>query len=202
MKVDNLQIPQGPEKFFSWLKNTSEKYWDNIKIKKGICGFQTQKQTKWLKGLNRKEIKAYETELGFCFPDIYKFYLRNMNGTDKPAINVYAGCEPAVFAANYYSFLRDLEIVKDNIKWIYEEFSVNEERVRQERIPHIIPIVGHRFLVADNCIENPVLSMYGQDSILYAPNLESFLVADIFQNGSRIQTDTELPVKFWINENL
>lgn len=202
MNTENLQIPQNPTDFFPWLKEASEKFWKDIEIKKGIYGFQTQKQTNWLVGLPEKEIKEYESELGFLFPEIYKTYLRNMNGTDKPAINIYGNSETVAYAADYHSFPRDLEIIKDKIEWIYEEFSVNEEIVKREKIPHIIPIVSHRFLIADNCTENPVLSMYGRDSILYAPNLESFLVADIFQNHSNVPTDSGFQIKFWLDEDL
>ena len=201
MNINNLQIPQNPSDFFPWLKDTSETFWNDIEIRKGIFGFQTQKQTKWLKGLSGKEIQDYESELGFAFPEIYKLYLRNMNGTDKPAINVYGNSETVAYASNYFSFPRDLETVKGSIKWIYEEFSVDEETVRRENIPHIIPIVSHRFLIADNCAENPVLSMYGRDSILYAPTLESFLVADIFQDGSMVKTDSNFEVKFWLEDD-
>jgi hypothetical protein len=202
MHVENLQFPQNPSDFFLWLKETSEAFWSDIEINKGVFGFQTQKETKWLKGLSEAEIQAYEATLGWAFPEVYKNYLRNMNGTDKPAINVYGNSEKVAYAAGYYSFPRDLAIVGDKIKWIYEEFSVDEETVRRENIPHIIPIVSHRFLIADNCAENPVLSMQGRDSILYAPSLESFLAADIFQNHSNVPTDSDFQIKLWLDEDL
>ena len=200
--MEKLEIPKNPIEFFVWLKESSERYWENIEIKKGIFGFQTQSKTKWLAGLSEKKIKEYEKELGFLFPEIYKLYLQNMNGTDKPAINIYGHSETVAYASEYYSYPRDLEIVKDKIKWIYEEFSINEEIVLSEKIPHIIPIVGHRFLIADNCVNNPILSIYGIDSILYAPNLESFLVAGIFQNHSFIATEIDFQLKLWLDGDL
>lgn len=143
----------------------------------------------------------FESEFGFAFPEIYKFYLRNMNGTDKPAANNYGDSKTIAYASDYYSFPSDLEIVKDRIKWIYDEFLVDEEEVMREKIPHIIPIVGHRFLVADNCSENPVLSMYGRDTIVYAPNLQKFLLADIFENGSMVTTDLKYEIKLWLDDD-
>lgn len=145
MNARDFQIPDNPNVFFQWLKKMSEKIWENVEMKRGIFGFQTQKETKWLEGLSQEEIAEYEIELGFAFPEIYKFYLRNMNGTDKPAINTYADSEAVAYASDYYSFPRDLEIIKDRIKWIYDEFLVDEEEVRRENIPHIIPIISHRF---------------------------------------------------------
>ncbi len=202
MKVKEFQIPDNPNVFFSWLKKMSEKVWENVELKRGVFGFQTQKETKWLEGLSEEEIAEYEIELGFAFPEIYKFYLRNMNGTDKLAINTYGDSEEVAYAADYYSFPRDLEIVKDRIKWIYEEFLVDEEEVRSEKIPHILPIVSHRFLIADNCVENPVLSMYGKDVVVYAPSLQKFLVADIFENGSMIAADISYEIKLWLDDDL
>lgn len=202
MDFENLQIPESPDEFFSWLKEESEKFWENVEIKKGVFGFQIQKGTKWLEGLSESEIEKYENELGFAFPEIYKIYLRNMNGTDKLAINVYGYSETVAYAPKFYSFPRDLDIVKDRIQWIYEEFEVNEEIVRRENIPHIIPIVSHRFLIADNCLENPVLSMQGTDSILYVETLKSLLVLDIFYSGALVIGDSNIEVKFWLQSDL
>lgn len=200
MNIENYPIHENPNVFFSWLKKTSEKVWESTEIKRGIFGFQTQKETKWLDGLSEDEIKEFENELGFEFPDIYKFYLRNMNGTDKPAKNIYGNEESVGFAPNFYSYPRDLAVLKDYINWIYEEFSVDEEVVKREKIPHIIPIVGHRFLIADNCAENPVLSMYGTDAILYAPNLQSFLVEHIFSESSSVPFELDYEIKFWLDD--
>lgn len=201
MNAKDFQIPDNPSIFFRWLKELSERVWGNIEVKRGIYSFQTQKEMKWLEGLAEKEIADYESELGFAFPEIYKFYLRNMKGTDKPAINNYGDSEVVASISDYYSFPRDLEIVKDRIKWIYDEFFVDEEEIRREKIPHIIPIVSHRFLIADNCAENPVLSIYGRDVITYAPNLQKFLVADIFENSSMVETDLNYEIKLWLDDN-
>ena len=200
MDIENLQFPENPNIFFSWLRKLSEKVWENIELQEGVFGLQTQKQTKWVEGLPEEEIEEYESELGFAFPEIYKIYLKNMNGTDKSAVNIYGNGENVAYAPNYYSFPQDLEIVKDRIQWIYKEFLIDEEDVRRRKIPHIIPIVSHRFLIADNCAENPVLSMYGSDVILYAPNFQSFLVADIFRNSSFVAADSEIQIKFWLGD--
>jgi len=201
MSAKDFHIPDNPNVFFQWLKKMSEKVWENIEMKRGIFGFHTQKETKWLEGLSEEEIAEYETELGFAFPEIYKFYLRNMNGTDKPAVNTYGDSEAVAYASDYYSFPRDLEIIKDRINWIYDEFLVDEEEVKRQNISHIIPIVSHRFLIADNCVENPVLSMYGRDVAVYAPNLQKFLIADIFENSSMVATDINYEIKLWLDDD-
>lgn len=179
----------------------SEKVWEKAEVIEGVFGFQTQRETKWLEGLTENEIADYENELEFAFPEIYKIYLRHLNGTDKPSVNVYGYSGTRAETPNYYSFPRDLVIVKDKIKWIYEEFTVDEKDIKRDNIPHIIPIIGHRFLIADNCDENPVLSIYGRDAILYAPNLQSFLVADIFEAHSCMPNNLTYPIKLWLNDD-
>jgi hypothetical protein len=52
------------------------------------------------------------------------------------------------------------------------------------------------------CAENPVLSMYGRDSIFYAPSLESFLVNDIFERGRRMVNEPSVEVKFWLDDEV
>ena len=203
MYLDNVQPPNIPDDFFFWLKKTSEEHWAHVEINRDIYGFQVQKDTKWLRGLSDEEIAKYEQEMGFSFPDIYKTYLRHMNGTEKPTINVYGECgDPYRYASGYYSYPRDLDVVKDMIKWIHNDFGVTPEAIEENEIPHIMPIVSHRFLVVDRCARNPVLSMYGSDTILYAPSLESFTVNDIFRAHSIVSVVNEpaIEVDFWLDD--
>ena len=64
-----------------------------------------------------------------------------------------------------------------------------------------MPIVSHRFLVIDRCAQNPILSMYGRDSIFFASSLESFLVDDIFKPVVLITVnEPAVDVEFWLDE--
>ena len=217
--MKNLNPPHDLNEFFTWLKAESEKLWGEKEIDGGMYGFQFQKGTKWLDGLTDDEIAEYEHEIGFKFPEIYKIYLRNMNGTDKQAINVYGESgEPYQHMVGFYSYPRDLEIVKDRINWILESFNITSDDLEQKEIPHIMPILFHRFLVMDRCDRNPVLSMYGEDVILYASSLRNLVLYDIFHEWDskkvfanfEVETEKqdqllglkELPanfkVKFWL----
>jgi hypothetical protein len=188
------------EQFFPWLKQESEKYWSSIGLKDFIYGFQVQAGTRWNEGLTEEEIARFEGDIGFEFPSIYKRFLKTMNGTDKDTINIY-GCsgEPTRYAAGYYAYPKDLDMIRKKIAWICESCHVTPDDIEAGHIPHILPIVGHRFLVIDRCTSNPVLSMYGDDIIPYASNLMTFLVNDIFRNAA---PDPDLPsdvqVTFWL----
>ncbi len=123
-----------------------------------------------------------------------------MNGTDIPTLNIYARCgEPPRTAAGFYGYPQDLPKVMDMIAWIYEECEITPAKIDTEGIPHIIPIIGHRFLVVDRYPTNPVLSMYGNDIIPYAHNLMNFLVDEIFFASRQDPRPPEFePVKFWL----
>jgi SMI1 / KNR4 family (SUKH-1) len=185
---------------FQKLKKKSEEYWSKIELNPRIYGFQVQKGTKWKEGLTKKEIENFEQILGFRFPQIYKDYLTVMNGTEKDTINIYGNSgEEFNYGKGYYSYPEDIEEIKDNINWILESFKVTTEDIVKKHIPNIIPIVSHRFLIADKCVANPILSMYGDDVILYDNALPSFIENDVFNNGRQGSSLTEIAIPFWLD---
>ncbi|MBN2153040.1 MAG: SMI1/KNR4 family protein [Candidatus Lokiarchaeota archaeon] len=193
-------VPNDPARFFAWLKRESEARWKDAVLRDDVYGFQVQPGTRWNDGLSDDEIARFEEDMGLAFPPVYKLYLRAMNGTDKEAINIYGRSgEPVRYAPGYYAYPKDVPKMHEMIEWIHESCRVTPADVEARQIPHVVPIVGHRFLVVDRCASNPVLSMYGDDIILYASDLTSFLVHDIFHGGAR---EPGLPgglrVPFWL----
>lgn len=92
-------------------------------------------------------------------------------------------------------------------------YDITSKDLEEKEIPHIVPIVNHRFFVVDRCDSNPVLSMYGDDVVPYAFSLRSFLLDDVFSvytpgeysvSNEYIEPDREikeinyLKVKFWL----
>lgn len=53
-----------------------------------IYGFQFQAGTHWLSGLSDKQILSYENEVCIHFPPDFAAFLRVMNGTDLPTLNI------------------------------------------------------------------------------------------------------------------
>lgn len=194
-------VPWGSPAFFSWLKRASEAHWETIQPDPVIYGFQVQPGTKWNPGLDDRTIQQYERDMGFAFPPVFKDYLRVMNGTDTPAINIYGSSGvPHARAPAYYAYPADLEVVKDMIAWVYEENDTSEAEVIREGYPHVMPIVSHRFLVMDGCTGNPVLSMHGNDIIPYAVDLQHFLAGEILglhDPGVDARTGPGTGVPFW-----
>ncbi len=192
--------PEEPAQFFGWLKQETETYWKDAKLKDDIYGFQIQAGTRWNEGLSDAEIASFEKKMGFAFPPIYKLYLKSMNGTDKETINIYGRSgEPVRYGTGFYAYPRDLAKVREMIAWIYESCHVTPADVEAREIPHIMPIVAHRFLVMDRCASNPVLSMYGDDIIPYGTDLMDFLrpfvISDVPQDPARLN---DIRVRFWL----
>lgn len=173
--------------------------WAEKELDNNVYGFQIQKGTGWNKGLNENEILEFERALGVSFPEVYKDYLRVMNGTDKDTINIYGNSgEPYAYGVGYYSFPKDVEVIKGRIKWVLDSFGIEEYEMKSKAIPNIIPIVSHRFLIVDKSNINPILSMYGSDVILYCNSLPNFLEVDIFNKRAAISYDINIP--FWLEE--
>lgn len=190
--------PIDPTDFFPWLKLASEQLWTTATIDPRIYGFQIQPGTCWCPGLTVDEVSCYETSLGFRFPEVYRRFLENMNGTAPAAVNIFGYCgHPHAYFPGYYSYPRDMKMVRAKIAWIYESFGITAAEVERRRYPHIVPLTEHRFLVADRCESNPVLSMYGNDVVQYARSLEAFLVNDIFYGGQSEPDMGTVSVTFW-----
>lgn len=201
MNID-LKSPQNLDEFFPWLKVKSEKLWATRQSYSRI-----PLSTKWLPGLTDNQIINYEKEMGFTFPEVYKMYLRNMNGTEKyvhtwweessgwsAEYGYSAGSRKREDIDSFYSYSRDAKYLKEKFGWIFKQNELD-----REGIPHLIPIVSHRFLVIDRCEINPVLSIY-EDVLPYADSLENFLLNDIFFKGRQQPDLPVFKVQYWLDD--
>ncbi|MGA7318121.1 MAG: hypothetical protein WBX22_29615 [Silvibacterium sp.] len=73
---------------FLAFKSASEEKWARRSIKDTVWGFQIQAQTRWNPGLTDDAIAQYEEAIDSSFHPDFKAFLKCMNGTDIPAIDV------------------------------------------------------------------------------------------------------------------
>ncbi len=198
-----LPKPDSSIDFFEKLKSESEKFWEVTDINRKIFGFQIQNGTKWNKGLSENELMEFQKDVKLEFPEELKNFYRIMNGLDKKGINVNGNNGEGIsFKPIYYSYPIDLELIKENINWIYESNEVNIDLVEQNEIPKIFPIIGHRFLIIDE--NKQILSMYGNDIIYWSENISKLIATDIFNNIKNV-SDFESneknmkSIKFWLD---
>jgi len=75
--------------FLEGFKQATEAKWRFNSINPTIYGFQFQQGTRWNAGMSNEQIADYESALEARFPHDFKTFLRKMNGTDLPTLNVY-----------------------------------------------------------------------------------------------------------------
>jgi hypothetical protein len=99
--------------FYSRFKQASEEKWQTLSLRPTIWGFQIQPGTLWNPGLSEEERVQYEVEVAFQFPSELRAFLKHMNGTDKPALDVRGSSgEEHRFGSAFYSYPRDREVIK------------------------------------------------------------------------------------------
>ena len=208
-KKDNIDWVTLPEpddsiSFFEIIKSESEKFWVDTSLNKGIYGFQIQQDSKWRHELSDTELQAFENCLGFSFPTPLRNFYKTMNGLTKQGINLYGNdrTQPTLRSV-FYSYPDDLNLIQDQIDWIYQGIFVKREDIEHLGASKIFPIYGHRFMLID-MPGNPILSMYGDDIIYYAENLSKLLANEIFSGVIYNVSDFESPpqsqpeIKFWL----
>ncbi len=184
---------------FQFIKKESERFWEQVDL--DICwGFQIQEGSKWKKGLSELQLEDFQKQLGITFPESLKNYYRTMNGLDKPGIDNNGGQGEIEFGATFYSYPDDLHKMKSLIEWIMEDNDITDDIVNTQNVPSIIPYLRHRFLILDT--EETVLSMFGNDIIVWAENLSKGIAKDIFLEYSTTEIKNIDINSFWTKKVL
>lgn len=104
----------------------------------------------------------------------------------------------------FYNWLNHKEEIQDRLNWPYRTIfedvlgankvwlkswgkirpnsDKEKERIFSEwfqQAPKVIPITGHRFVVNNGEKDNPVLSIYGSDTIVYGWNMRHYLLNEL-----------------------
>lgn len=169
--------------FLAEFKRATETRWSERSIDPTLYGFQFQQGTRWNPGLSDKEIAQTEHALALVFPRDFRTFLQEMNGTDKPTLNIYGHCgESQRESVGVYSYPRDTEIVKNLMEYASKDrarlvSTLAEQGFGLARETRLLPIYGHRYLA---CTANPessaILSIdRSDDAIVYGNTLKEYL---------------------------
>lgn len=176
-----MLVPENFTDFLYWFKETTETSWTKQEL-------QSDENTiplnaKWI-GINESEIDDTEKKYQLKFPPDYREFLRILHTVNfKPK-------EGHLF----FNWLEDEQIIIDNLNWPF--FSISRDRiwlkswgtisVNQNAIanrfykwyneaPKLIPVFSHQYIVSEPCKSgNPILSIYGSDTIIYGWNLKHY----------------------------
>lgn len=174
----------------------------------GVGGSSWRTGTQWQAGLDEQQIDAIELHWKLKFPRDYRQFLSVLNAPDRGRYHVGWSDEPPYGmeegddTPSYFDWRKDDEAVTGALNWPFEGlfFDVEENALwpdswgeRPDKAedllkkfaqlvataPALIPITGHRYLLADSLeAGNPVLSIWGSDIICYGSNLKNFLMLE------------------------
>lgn len=178
--------------FLKEFKRATEANWSEVSINPTLYGFQFQRGTRWNAGMSDEKVTEYESILRVQFPNDFKVFLGEMNGTDLPTLNVYGFCgEPQRTSVGVYSYPRDIEIVKQRIEDIRSSRAeiatdLAEQGFELSADARLVPFFSHRYLV---CTVNPdssvVLSIvvHDTDAIVYGSCIKDYLEKEFLQTS-------------------
>ena len=174
----------------------------------GVGGSSWRTGTQWQIGLDEPRIDALERHWELKFPRDYRRFLSVLNAPDRGTYHVGFSDDPPYGMVegddqpSYFDWQNDNEAIVGALNWPLEgllfdvennalwldswgerpgEAADAHEKVAQlvARAPTLIPITGHRYLLADSLeAGNPVLSVWGSDIICYGSNLRNFLLLE------------------------
>lgn len=175
-------------------------------VASGVGGRDWQQGTHWLGGLSEQEIATIEQHYRVHFPPDYRLFLRVLHSVDRPQAGAkYTATGKTMIpltSPSFYHWQRDTQALEAAYEWLIEGLffdvqhnalwlqswgtkpptaEAQEARVRElvNAAPKLIPILGHRYLLAEPCeAGNPVLSIYQSDIILYGITLYDYFLAE------------------------
>lgn len=168
-----------------------------------VVGDDWQPGTRWLNGLKEQEIVAIEGHYQLHFPPDYRLFLQMLHSVDRPMVGVrfienntkVLGTSPS-----FYNWQTDTTSIQSAYEWLVYglvfdvrqnnlwlpgwgakpgTLEAQEARVRDlvNTAPKLIPVFGHRYLLAEPCeAGNPVFSIYQSDMIIYCEDLHSYFL--------------------------
>src|SRR5260370_13855027 len=193
-----------------------------------------QQGTRWLGGLSEQEIATIEKNYHLCFPPDYRLSLQALHSVDRPLVGArYADNETMIpiTAPAFYNWQTDTEAIQAAYEWLVEGLcfdvqwsnlwpqswgakpettEAQEARVRElvNAAPKLIPVFGHRYLLAEPCeAGNPGLSIYQSDMMIYGVDLHHYFLAEFWAlagvGGSvsgqliQVRSETYQTIPFW-----
>jgi hypothetical protein len=170
-----------------------------------VGGSDWQQGTRWLGGLSEQEIATIEQHYQLRFPPDYRLFLQVLHSVDQPQVGAsYKDGKSLtpITAPSFFHWQRDRETIQAAEEWLVEGLyfdvqqntlwpqswgvkpvtaEAQEARVRElvRAAPKLIPIFGHRYLLADPCeAGNPILSIYQSDMVIYGVDLRHYFLGE------------------------
>jgi hypothetical protein len=194
-----------------------------------VGGLDWQTGTRWRGGMTDDEIAAAQERFGLVFPPDHRLFLGTLHTPDPEMVGAtFAGGYTLVptTGRQFHDWTGDPAVIAERIAWPLEGllWSIEQdhgwfaewgERPRTEAHreakvrelaaagAQLVPICGHRYLAGSpDRVGNPVLSIYGADTIIYAGNLRLFLPLELGLQSRPGAIENSMiargePIPFW-----
>jgi len=204
-----MNIPEDYIEFLHWVKATTETFWSKEAVpqEEGLSPEEWVRGAKWI-GLEEKEIDAIEQKYQIKFTSEHRAFLNILHTIDRQEpVERYDENEALYYRKEsfFHNWKTDEEELNYRFDWVFETIfddilgvnkpwleSWGKVRPKSEaakkkiflnwlnQAPKLIPIFGHRFVVSEpsDC-DNPILSVYGSDIIVYGWNLRHYLLREL-----------------------
>jgi hypothetical protein len=194
-------------------------------------GCDWQPGTKWLGGLEQDQIDAIERAWALRFPPDHRLFLQRLHAVDRALHCAAWSASPPHTqtlreAPAFYNWLTDGDILRTRLEEVVTglQFAVEEadlwrpvsgnrpataasraDRVRGlvAQAPRLIPVFGHRYLLAEPTpAGHPVFSIMQSDIIIYGADLRTYFLADfadlldLDREGVRTEVDEAIQAGF------
>lgn len=203
-KHNNMKIPENFTDFLYWVKDRTENLWSSEDWREHeFYG------AKW-QPLTDQQIFEVEEKYAVKFNDEHREFLKILHVIDKKEIIEYESENDEIISEEgiwLYNWLENEEEINERLHglsdWLYLDVEglnkvwlkswgkrpsskEKREEIFQQwfsKIPKLIPILGHRFVVSDSNLKwNPVISMWGADIIVMGWDFRTYLLNEIRSN--------------------
>lgn len=194
--------------FLEWLRATTEARWADPTLREaaqiGLGELAWQPGTRWRGGISESDLRIVEAMFELALPVAYRSFLATLHTPDPPmaATQARAGrivrLEARLFtdwtgpttpliaalARPLEGVLRGVELGRWHEAWGARPEG-EQERVRvvrrlAARAPRLLPVAGHRYLVAlPGAGDGPVIAVHGADASVVAPDLRGGLLREL-----------------------
>lgn len=196
-----MNIPENFTEFLYWIKKRTETLWSN----EDDC-FQGFYGAKW-QPLTEEQINSVELKYSIEFIPEHREFLKVLHAIDKKEIIEYEDENGETVLEEhmlFYNWLEDEEEIQQRLyslsDWLFFDvdgankvwlkswgIKPKSKEKRKEifddwfsKIPNLIPMLGHRFVVSDSNLKwKPILSMWGSDIIVMGWNFRTYLLNEM-----------------------
>ncbi len=176
--------------FLEWLREATELAWDRLDETVGPeLGPRWRAGTRWTGGLDDVSIAQVERRYRVRFPPEHRLFLQTLHSTTPGRRGYRYGHHdhPVAYEAQgFYDWSRDetsIRAAKSEVKNTMRLLPFDDDEpwqtrwIASEPKPSLIPILGHRYVVADD--SQWVLSIMDEDAMIYGVGLRDYLLHEL-----------------------